>query len=104
MAVREYLVFTGSQIANEVVRDYVDPALPTLGFPGLFKVVLGGVGLFASDRFLTGDLKTAGYIVSAGMLARGLMELFKGFVGAPAVKAPAPVAVAPPVAPAPAFY
>lgn len=102
MAVRDYLVYTGSQIGNELVREYVEPAIPTVGFPGLLKAVIGGVGLFVSDRFLAGDLKTAGYVVSAGILARGLMELVKGFA-APAPAA-VPAAPAPTVVAAPAFY
>lgn len=105
MAVRESLIYVGSQVTNELVREYAEPVIPTVGFPGLVKTAVGVAGLFLSDRFLAGDLKTVGYIVSAGVLARGLIEIVKGFV-APTTKAAAPTAVptAVPPAPTPTFY
>jgi len=85
------------QALNEVSREYLEPKLPSFGYPGIVKALVGGAIMFLSDKYL-GANKDIGIFLGAGMVARGVMELVSSFV------APKPTVVITPTAvrPAPA--
>jgi len=77
--VEKYIRPIGIQLLNEVSREYLEPKLPTFGYPGVVKALLGGAIMFLSDKYL-GAWRDVGMFLGAGIVARGVMELISSLI------------------------
>jgi len=90
---REVLTLVAGQVAGQAVDEYIVPKIPTIaGLSG--EVIAGIAGVFASDRFLSGDARTIGMVASTNLLASGVVKMVKQYTAAPSA-APAAVKAAP---------